>query len=93
MKFSLSLINYVISHEEAWGSGDITPSFLNSALDGEKIGCKICCIRNDAVSGGRFARLCFSGIPRCTAIARSTFIQRVYSRGEHLSAIHLFDTA
>jgi hypothetical protein len=34
VKFSLSLINYALLHEDIWESGGIAPRFLNSALDG-----------------------------------------------------------
>jgi hypothetical protein len=34
VKLSLYFIKYALYHEDVWGSGDVAPSFLTSALDG-----------------------------------------------------------
>jgi hypothetical protein len=35
VKFSLYLISQALRHEDIWVSGDVAPSFLTSALDGD----------------------------------------------------------
>jgi hypothetical protein len=35
-KLSLCLTNYALCHEDTWGSGEIAPEFLTSALDGDE---------------------------------------------------------
>jgi hypothetical protein len=36
VKLSVCLINWALCHEDIWGSGDIAPPFLTSALDGDE---------------------------------------------------------